>query len=303
MGHAAIIGVDWGSTNLRAFRFDAEGVVADVRRAASGAKALRGDAFEATLAKVLGDWAGKSSRVVICGMVGGREGWIEAPYAPCPCDLLSLARDIIRAPARFAEVWIAPGARSADHSGRIDVMRGEETQILGGLVEEKGPIHVVAPGTHSKWAQVEGGRLVDFRTYMTGELFAVLKSHSILGRTMEFDAPDDRGAFDLGVGRALMEKGLLNLLFSARTEVLFKHVAPQAAPSYLSGVLIGAEIAEASARASLTPTAPIALIGGAELAARYSRAFELAGFTNVRTLDGEVSAARGLWRIAQERAR
>ena len=105
-------------------------------------------------------------------------------------------------------------------------MRGEETQILGGLEVEQTPALVIAPGTHSKWVRVEGGRLMGFRTYMTGEVFALLKAHSILGRTMDASAPHDAAAFDLGVHRALEDQGLLNLIFSTRTEVLFEHIEP-----------------------------------------------------------------------------
>lgn len=303
MTNASIIGVDWGSTNLRAFRFDADGGIADVRRKASGARSVRGAAFEEALLSVIGDWVREgATRVITCGMAGGREGWVEAPYTPCPCDMRALAGAVIRAPAQFADVWIAPGAKSVRTDGRVEVMRGEETQILGGLEAEKAPALVIAPGTHSKWVQVEEGRLMGFRTYMTGELFALLKAHSILGRTMDVAAPHDPEAFDLGAHRALEDKGLLNLIFSTRTEVLFEHISPAAAPSYLSGLLLGAEIAEAAECMAFSRDTPIFLIGDPELASRYARALAIAGCPQARTLDGEQAAARGLWRIAQEQA-
>jgi 2-dehydro-3-deoxygalactonokinase len=299
----AIVGVDWGSTNLRAFRFDPDGGVVDVRRTESGARTLRGAAFEAVLKSVIEDWLDEgASRVITCGMAGGREGWLEAPYAPCPCDMRALARNVIRAPARFAEIWIAPGAKSLRDDGRVEVMRGEETQILGGLEDERGPALVIAPGTHSKWVQVEAGRLIGFRTYMTGELFALLKEHSILGRTMNANAKHDDQAFELGVHRAIEDKGLLNLVFSTRTEVLFEHLSPEAAPSYLSGILLGAEIVEAMERTPFTADTPIFLVGDPALAKRYAQALAIAGHPGVRSLDGERAAARGLWRMAQEQA-
>jgi 2-dehydro-3-deoxygalactonokinase len=214
----------------------------------------------------------------------------------------TLARAVIRAPARFAEVWIAPGAKAIRADGRVEVMRGEETQILGGLEAETRRALVIAPGTHSKWVQVEDGRLIGFRTYMTGELFALLKEHSILGRTMDLTAPHDPQAFDLGVGRALEDKGLLNLIFSTRSEVLFDHLTPEAAASYLSGILLGAEIVEAMERMPFPVEAPIYLVGAPDLARRYARALAVAGFPSTESIDGERAAARGLWRIAQEQA-
>jgi 2-dehydro-3-deoxygalactonokinase len=301
MAKRSIVGVDWGSTNLRAFRFDAEGGIAEVRRAESGARTLRGAAFADVLQTIIGDWIDDDIRIITCGMAGGREGWIEAPYARCPVDMHALADAIIRAPAKFAEVWIVPGAKSIRDDGRVEVMRGEETQILGGLEDARAPALVIAPGTHSKWARVEDGRLMSFRTYMTGELFALLKAHSILGRTMDVSAPHDAAAFDLGVHRALEDKGLLNLIFSTRSEVLFEHLSPAAAPSYLSGVLLGAEVAEALERTPFTRDTPVFLVGDPGLASRYAQALTIAGHTHLQTLEGERAAARGLWRIAMDR--
>lgn len=302
MAAQTIIGVDWGSTNLRAFRFDANGAIAEIRRTESGARTLRGDAFEGVLKNIIGDWLKGETRIVTCGMAGGREGWLEAPYNACPVNIGTLANATIRAPAKFADVRIVPGAKSIRDDGRVEVMRGEETQILGGLEEERAPALVIAPGTHSKWARVEGGRLMSFRTYMTGELFALLKAHSILGRTMDISAPHDDDAFELGVHRALEDKGLLNLIFSTRSEVLFEHLTATAAPSYLSGVLLGAEVAEALERTPFTQDTPIFLVGDPSLASRYAQALAIAGHKQTQTLDGECAAARGLWRIATERA-
>ena len=302
MRQRAIVGVDWGSTNLRAFRFDGNGDVIDVRRTESGSRRIRGAAFEGVLQSVVGDWLdGERTVVITCGMAGSREGWVEAPYAPCPCDLRTLAGNVIPAPARFADVWIMPGAKSLRTDGRVEVMRGEETQILGGLGNEQAAALVIAPGTHSKWVRVENGKLMSFRTYMTGELFALLKEHSILGVTMNVAAPHDDKAFALGVRRAIEDKGLLNLIFSTRSEVLFDHFSPDAAPSYLSGILLGAEIGEAMERTPFALDMPIFLVGDPGLSKRYADALALAGLAQARILDGERAAARGLWRIAQEK--
>lgn len=293
------IGVDWGSTHVRAFRFDSAGAVIETRRGSSHVEARQ---FAVTLNSIVRDWlGGPDTPIMLCGMIGSREGWIEAPYVACPGDVSAFAKGMVRAPAEFADVLIAPGAKSASANSRFDVMRGEETQILGLLESGAPPALVIAPGTHSKWARLADGALASFRTYMTGEMYAVLKAHSILGRPMPADAPHDEAAFDLGVRRALDEDALLNLIFSVRTEHLFARLAPEALASYLSGVLIGAEIAEASKRDKLDPGDETAVISSSDLAARYGRALALAGFDKVRMVDGEAAAARGLWRLAQAR--
>lgn len=297
----AIVGVDWGTTNLRAFRFDASGAVTETRRSNTGLKSVVDRAFEPALLSVIGEWLTRDALVVISGMAGAREGWIEAPYLACPADAAALAQAMIRAPAEFGEAWMVPGL-SVDHAdGMTEVMRGEETQIFGALADAD-PALIIAPGTHSKWALVGGGHVRDSHTYMTGELFALLKAHSILGRLIEGDAHDE-AAFELGAERGLANSALLNLLFSARTEGLFKRIAPTSIASYLSGLLIGSEIAEGLSLHKLERSAAILIIGAAEIAALYKAALARTGAENVSVLDGETAAAKGLWQIAQAKAR
>lgn len=294
------IGIDWGSTHLRAFRFNADGDVVDTRRVASAVAARD---FANRLSALVHDWlAGPDAVIMVCGMIGGRQGWIETPYIPCPCAIEAFAQTLTRAPAEFANVWIAPGAKSAGDNGRIDVLRGEETQIFGIIGAQADHALIIAPGTHSKWARAASGQLSSFRTYMTGEMFATLKAHSILGQPMPPQAPHHPEAFDLGVRRALEEKALLNLLFSVRTESLFARLPPEALESYLSGILIGAEISEASKRERLDEGRPVAVISSSILAEKYARALDLAGYQDVRLIDGERAAAQGLWRLATTRA-
>ncbi len=198
-------------------------------------------------------------------MVGAKQGWREAPYVACPAGLAEIAAAMLVVETSFGAVRIAPGVRALDAHGAPDVMRGEETQIFGALAAGCGDGIYVLPGTHSKWARVEGGRIAGFETFMTGEVFAVLRAHSVLGRMM---APERDGAgFARGVeaARALERPGdLLHAIFAARTFGLFETLPADQLGEYLSGLLIGAEII-AGARGAATAVA----IGSAALTARY----------------------------------
>ena len=233
----------------------------------------------------------------MCGMVGGRGGWLEAPYVPCPADVNSVASAMVRLETGLGETWIVPGLSATTRHGLADVMRGEETQIFGALGPDEEAL-VIAPGTHSKWCRVRGGRITGFRTYMTGELFAVLKSHSILGRTMQGQSHDEE-AFARGVALALSDHDLLGLLFSARSEALFDRIAPEAGSAYLSGLLIGAEVRAGLAEAQDALDLPILLIAAEGLVAPYLSALTAAAASPApRLIDGAQASARGLWRIA-----
>lgn len=290
-----LIGVDWGTSNLRAFRFDADGAVIDRREAPLGVQATPGGDFEGALERLTHDWLGEGERLwLLCGMIGSRQGWREAAYAPCPADGAALAKALTPLATRLGPAWIAPGV-SVETPERVDVMRGEETQILGGVEPGWSGI-AIAPGTHSKWATLQAGRITGFRTFMTGELFAVLKAHSILGRMIE-TGPPDPDAFALGVLRALDDPAITSLLFSARAEPLMARMAPTSVESYLSGLLIGAEVRGGLAGAEAN--AEIVVIGAAQVAALTVQALSLAGRSGVRSIDGGEAAARGLWRIGQ----
>lgn len=307
MEDTKLIGADWGTSNLRVFRLSKDGRVLETREAPTGVGALssfsfKADAsaanpFETALAALTKDWLARLPAVpiLLCGMVGSRQGWIEVPYLPCPADLSAIANALSPVQTRLGSVWIVPGLVTQAGSGTRDVMRGEETQILGTTSATASGL-VIAPGTHSKWATVENGCITDFRTYMTGEVFAVLSAHSILGRLMR-STENDATAFDAGVSRSLEDADLLHLLFSARTEGLFERIAPDALSSYLSGLLIGAEI-----RAGLAqrPSASITLIASARIADLYQRALGLAGIANARLIDGGVASVQGLWQIGSK---
>jgi 2-dehydro-3-deoxygalactonokinase len=290
----ALISVDWGTSSFRAYLADAEGLALDVIPEGKGALSLQAGEHEPYLNEKLAAWRGAHPDlpVIASGMVGARQGWIEAPYAASPAGANEIAAATIEAPGG---VRILPGVSHVDARGAPDVMRGEETQILGADIDEG---VVVLPGTHSKWARIVGRRIVAFATYMTGEVFAVLKTHSVLGRMM---ATPSEGAetqgFLKGVDASVALKNpgdLLHAAFMARTYGLFGEMDGADLAEYLSGLLIGAEIlsgAEGVRRATVIATAGLArryVAAGARLGVRLEPASD-----NCATL-GQIAVARRL---------
>jgi 2-dehydro-3-deoxygalactonokinase len=219
------------------------------------------------------------------GMVGSRQGWLEAPYCDAPAGVEAVASRL--ATVAEAGLFIVPGIILS--GTRPDVMRGEETQVMGALADADSRC-IVLPGSHSKWVEVESGRIIGFRTFMTGEVFAALRDHTILGA---FPASEtvDQDSFDRGV-HAVHDtaEGISSLLFSARALVLTGRLPASGALDYLSGLLIGDELRSAPEGAQLL------LIGEASLCRRYRRAMRLCGI-HATIADPGVTAA-GLWRIA-----
>jgi 2-dehydro-3-deoxygalactonokinase len=304
MVNTALIALDWGSSQLRAFRFDAAGRIVEQRASADGASQLSGGAaaFAAALHTLASDWLAPGVPVIACGMVGSAHGWREAAYVPCPVALDALHERLVDVPAGDGlVVRIVPGLSTRDADGQPDVMRGEETQLCG-LLEAAPALAaracVVMPGTHSKWVRLHDGRVAGYATRMTGELYALLRGQSVLARLMPegAGAGSDAAAFDRGVAVALRAGGadLARLLFGVRALGLFGELAPASAPDYLSGLLIGTEVASARAEAI---DVPVALVGETALCERYTRAFAAGGIA-AQTFDAPL-AARGLWRIAR----
>ncbi len=308
MAGAALIAIDWGTTSARAYRLEADGGVAGQRSAPLGIQQVRDGDFTKALAGLLGDWADDPAPRIACGMIGSRQGWLEAPYCACPAALHTLATALARVPG--GALAIVPGVTCVDAAGVPDVMRGEETQILGVIASAPSGIGegqlIVLPGTHSKWAIVADGRIETFATFLTGELFSVLRDHSILGRMMPpgGDAGATLGeAYDRGLKRGLAagaaDAGLLHDLFGTRTLALFGDLAPAAAADYLSGLLIGSELRAGRAWATRQGVEGdrATLVGAPALCARYASAFAQAGATAIAGPDD--AAARGLWHIAR----
>jgi len=281
----ALIALDWGTSSLRAWLLDAGGRVLDSRAEPWGIMHLPPGGFPAAFAAVTRDWPAASMPSLACGMVGSRQGWVEAPYLPTPAPLGSLAAHLAPVPPGHggpagpdgaALLRIVPGLLESSEPDAPDVMRGEETQAIGALPLLGGDGVLIMPGTHSKWARLSDGRLDRFCTLMTGELFALLRGHSILGRLVPADAPEPRAAeaaFALGAG-AGFQHGALARLFAARALTLTGRLDASCVPDYLSGLLIGEEIRLGLARMQATR---LAITGDAALCARYLRAFAACG--------------------------
>ena len=294
MDARAAIGLDWGTSSLRAYAFDAGGRVLEGREAPRGIQAVVDGRFREAFESLCADWLAESPDlpVIACGMIGSRQGWREAQYVPTPAGFAEIAARLEPLDALAGRrLLIVPGvstlnadARPGGGQGTHDVIRGEETQVFGALTSLRADDAVIVlPGTHSKWVRVEGGRIVAFRTYMTGELYAVLARHSILGRLFasghDRGDPEDDPAFADGLARAAADPaGITALLFSVRAEGLFDRYRPQSLPAYLSGLLIGAEVAHAcSVHRPRAGSPPVAIVGSEELARRYATALAHAG--------------------------
>jgi 2-dehydro-3-deoxygalactonokinase len=269
------IAVDWGTSQLRAWAFDADGRIGATAASADGMGKLGPEEFEPALLKQIGDWLPQGRRVPVlaCGMVGARQGWIEAPYRPVPCAPI-VAGGFVAAPVRDPRiaVHIVPGLSQA---APADVMRGEETQIAGflaGRPEFDGVLCL--PGTHAKWVRISAGEVVSFQTFMTGELFALLAEKSVLRHSVATEGWQEV-AFEMAVDDALSRPDRLAArLFALRAEALLDGLAPEAARARLSGALIGAELA--AARPYWLGQA-VAVIGDAGITGAYAAALSRQG--------------------------
>lgn len=305
MSRPRLIALDWGTSNLRATLLGDGGVCLEERAAATGIMAVANRQFNAALLALCGDWLRSHDvPLVASGMIGSQQGWVEVPYLNCPASLALAATSMATAwvdqgdgqPPRTLHV--VPGLRCTDDSGVHDVMRGEETQIWGTFAAPGSCC--VLPGTHSKWAWLDdAGRISRFRTYMTGELYALLTTHGILGRLMVFGHESETD-FRAGVQRGLSHSAqATHALFAARTAGLMGQVAPEGLPDYLSGMLIGIEVAgalQAMPGSSARSAAPLTLIGDGALCRRYALALQLAGQPSQLAAAG--AATRGQWRVA-----
>ncbi|MGI1661905.1 2-dehydro-3-deoxygalactonokinase [Palleronia sp. KMU-117] len=244
--------------------------------------------FEPALLRLIGPWLGSARMpVVACGMVGSRQGWVEAPYATVPCRPLPGA--LVAAPVTDPriDVRVVPGVRQLDPA---DVMRGEETQIAGFLATTPGFDGVIClPGTHSKWVQVSAGEIVSFRSFMTGELFELLSTASVLRHTV--GEGWDAEAFVQAVSDAMSRpEAIAARLFSIRAEALLKGLDPSVARARLSGALIGLELAGAR---PYWLGQDVALVGAPRLSAIYAAALGAQGVPT-RAADGAAMTRAGL---------
>jgi len=267
------IAVDWGTTSFRAYQVDSDGNVQHEISAPEGILAVKEGAFEAALESRIGAWS-KALPVLASGMITSRQGWIERPYLECPASADDLANDLHRHVTPSGRIiHFATGLHYASPTLGHDVMRSEETQVFGAL--DSGANHFITPGTHSKWIDVDGKRIIRFSTYITGELFAVLKTHSILGRLIDGDAQHP-ATFTKGVEKSMAEPaGLSHTLFSARSLALYNEIAAPKLASYLSGLVIGAEVAHALMARQVT--ADYVVLASPKIGGAYVRALDVAG--------------------------
>ena len=284
-----MIGVDWGTTSFRAFRIARDGSIRERRTALRGLLNVPDSRYADTLRDEIGPWlAAGENHVLLSGMIGSRQGWKETPYLPCPAGAPDVAAGLVEIEFDWGQVKVVPGLSAIDESGVAEVMRGEETQVFGVLAAMGGSGLACLPGSHSKWVRVEGGRIVSFTTHMTGEAFAALRGHTILGRMMR-EGPADGAPFDAGVRRSGEPGGLLHHIFGARSLALAGSLAETDAATYLSGVLVGHEVRAALGRRQ---GEVVHVIGTPELTLLYARAISAQGGFPERH-DGE-AAARGL---------
>lgn len=304
VGGAQLVALDWGSTRLRGWLLGEGGVVLAERSSDAGASQISGGAaaFDAALQALAGDWLdGRQAPALACGMVGSAHGWREAPYVPCPAALDHLHEHLACVTTGAGSVLhIVPGLLDTPAGGTPDVMRGEETQLVGLLATNPAlaaSSTVLMPGTHSKWVQVAQGRVTGFRTRMTGEVYTLLRQHSVLARLMPAPGPDawHADAFDAGVDSARRGEGrdLPGQLFAVRTLGLTGRLAPAALPDYLSGLLIGHELEAGLA----TRAAALALVGEPALCRRYTHA--LRRFGVAPDCVAANTAHAGLWHLSR----
>lgn len=292
----ALIGVDWGTSSFRAFLIGAGGEVIDGVSSPEGIMQVSGQSFEAVLDRLIGPWVERAKLPILAsGMITSRNGWVETPYAEMPLGACRLAGALVPLEvANGALIHFVTGA-SIEHKGGPDVMRGEETQIIGASALGLKDGMFVMPGTHSKWVEVAEEQIVDFSTYMTGEIFAALKGHTILGTLMEADDFNEE-AFEMGVKVGLDGRtNLLNNLFHVRTLPLMGKIPKVATADYMSGLLIGTEVAAATQDAD--GIGKITIVGRSDLSDLYEKALSMAGFESRRAPDDIV--AKGHFLIAR----
>lgn len=290
MSAARLIAVDWGTTSLRCYLVGSDGTILARHEAPDGILAVAGGDFAGVLSRALsglGDH-GEGLPIIMSGMIGSRQGWFEAPYVRCPASLADIAArlQVLETPFRN-DVYLVPGLDVMTAAPAApDVMRGEETQILGAAAAHGTTSGLfVLPGTHSKWVRVTDETITSFATYMTGEVFAALKDHTILGRPI-VDGGDDPGSFARGVAQSSASGApgsLLNAVFSARTLYLAGDLPADGIEAYLSGLLIGSEVRAACGQPD---DQPLYVMAGSTLAGLYVKAAAIIGVKTI-PVDGD----------------
>ncbi|MBD9382724.1 2-dehydro-3-deoxygalactonokinase [Achromobacter sp. ACM02] len=313
---AALIALDWGTSSLRAYRLDAAGRTLDTRHLPwgimrlpqplqDGAATTALSGFELAFEQACGDWlrAEPALPVIACGMVGSAQGWKEAAYLDVPVDLQRIGTLLTKVEREDGPaLHIVPGL--IQRHGLPNVIRGEETQVVGVMADQAtrsaDSVLIGLPGTHSKWVSARRGRVTHFDTFMTGEVYAALRGHTILGRTMADATSADMAAFERGLkvaGAPAGRAGVLSTIFSTRALGLTGELAPEAQADYLSGLLIGHEIAALADMLQQQGELPrIVLCGDPALCRRYIQAMQHYGLGTPE--QAQNATERGLWHLA-----
>ncbi len=295
-----LIAIDWGTTSFRAYLFDNNDNVVDNIAATAGIMQVDGASFEDVLYSKIADWLEQYPQAVILasGMITSKQGWIETPYLPCPASLNDLSKNLTEhVTGRGNTIYFVPGV--CQEAPVPNIMRGEETQMAGLQSEES--LLAILPGTHSKWIRMRGNTIEQFSTFMTGEVFAALTQHTILGRLLT--EGEDPVAFAQGVKEGFSSEdgagGILSKLFGARAMPLMGLMDTGSIRDYLSGLLLGSEVHEAMRSGFSIDSTPV-LCGNDVLVKRYQECLKLCGLkTDVADSD---LAATGLLRIAKAAA-
>jgi len=294
MTEPAYVAVDWGTSSFRLWLVDRAGGVLAERRSDEGMLAAAKTGFPAVLqAHLTAVEAPDHLPVLVCGMAGAKTGWVEAGYVDTPAPLAAVLKQAVRVPGGARDIRILPGIAQRD-AAAPDVMRGEETQLLGALgLDAAGEALVCMPGTHSKWVRVRGGSVERFSTFMTGELFSVISRETILSLAVAgADEAEDVASFKAAVKAAYAAPAFAaNLLFGARSRQLLFGGTPAEARETLSGTLIGVELA--AGLSGTVPQAGVALIASGRLAMLYQLAFEALSVT-AGPVDADEAVRRGL---------
>jgi 2-dehydro-3-deoxygalactonokinase len=302
---AAFIAGDWGTSNLRLALCDERGQVLELRKGPGAAQSR--DRFAPTLDALSADWRAAHGELptLLCGMVGSAFGWREAPYLPCPAQTQELA-DALVSPR--ANVHIVPGMKCTNPLGAPDVMRGEETQLLGATADSLAPriglgkTLVCLPGTHTKWVSMYDGVVQEFLTVPTGELFALLSDHSVIVRDVSTPVVHRAAEFERGLAEARRhpEIPVLHKIFQARTLRLDEQLAPEGAASWMSGLLAGTDVAGALPLFdAVDPGVPVHVIGTTELGRAYVTVLQAFGRA-AQAVDGAAAAFAGLAYLYRE---
>lgn len=295
MSEPAFIAVDWGTTSFRLWLLGRSGAVLAERRSSEGmTTAMRTGFAEVLQSHLDAIGAPEGLPVLVCGMAGARQGWVEAGYIDVPASLSRVLDGAVRVPEQVRDVRILPGLAQRDKDAP-DVMRGEETQLLGALASSgAGEALVCMPGTHSKWVTVRDGGVTEFATFMTGELFDVISKQTILSHAVaDADAfTGEHAAFTAAVRDIYATPQLAtNRLFALRSGQLLHGLTATDAKAKLSGIMIGLEIA--GAHSAATRDTPVVLIGSGALGALYEAAFTALDI-HYTVIDADDAVRRGL---------